>query len=211
MHPSFWYENYTIRSGGMMIDNANKIIGVARIRQHRIMSNLCKPPKQVEFLKMECYPGFSLHQADTGDYWSGWKSLSPGKGYDRMNYIWKYATEYVTDTLGTIGISTIVVIYLTKFFKGYIATYSGGGYVAFLGRTFSNSFRNFQKLLETLWFDDRTRAVFIEFLAYNANYNVFIAVNLLFEQSASGYNWKTLQVSKIWTTFLYLKGTQVKK
>ena len=38
--------------------------------------------------------------------------------------------------------------------------------------------------------------MFIEFLTYNANYNVFNAITLLFEQSVTGYTFKRVEVSR---------------
>ncbi|XP_044256753.1 uncharacterized protein LOC123006379 [Tribolium madens] len=187
LHPTNWYTNFTIPPSGMMIDNANKVIGVPRIRQHRIMANACEVPAQMDFLKMHCHPEFSFQDAETGDFLPKWATASRGAEYDRLKSIWKYATETETETWGTIG---------------WIGTYSGGGYLAFLGRTLFNSYANLQKMFDMKWLDYQTRSVFIEFLTYNANYNVFVAVNLLFEQSATGYTSTILQINVVRMLFV---------
>jgi hypothetical protein len=66
--------------------------------------------------------------------------------------------------------------------------------VAYLGRNLRNSYLNFKKIVDKFWVDRRTRGFFIEFLAYNTNYNLFNAVRLLFEQSATGYISNTIEV-----------------
>lgn len=78
---------------------------------------------------------------------------------------------------------------------GKISTYTGGGYVGYLGRTLHNTYANFIHFLKKYWLDRNTRSVFIEFLTYNVNYNIFNAVRLIFEQSATGYSVKTINVS----------------
>ncbi|KYB28219.1 uncharacterized protein LOC107397705 [Tribolium castaneum] len=182
IHPTIWYTNFTIPPSGIMIDNANKVIGVARIRQHRIAANACEVPAQMNFLNMSCQPEFSFQDAETGDFLPKWAISVTGVEYDRLKKIWKYATQSETETWGTVG---------------WIGTYSGGGYVAFLGRTLRNSYANFKKIFDMSWIDHQTRSIFIEFLTYNANYNVFVAVNLLFEQSATGYTSKILQINVV--------------
>lgn len=63
-----------------------------------------------------------------------------------------------------------------------------------MGRTLYNSYANFRKIVKKMWIDQKTRAIFIEFLAYNANYNVFNSVRILFEKSATGYVDKRIEV-----------------
>lgn len=76
-----------------------------------------------------------------------------------------------------------------------IATYSGGGYVAFLGRTLINSYINFQNIVKQYWLDSKTRSFVTEFLLYDANHNLFAGVMLLVEYSATGYISKHVEVT----------------
>lgn len=73
--------------------------------------------------------------------------------------------------------------------------YPGGGYLAFLGRNLYNSYINFQAMVLKSWIDQKTRSIFVEFLVYNVNTNVFNTVTLLYEQSATGYVHQTINVS----------------
>jgi len=52
--------------------------------------------------------------------------------------------------------------------------YSGGGYVAELGLTLNQSMGMVKYLVENLWVDVHTRAVFLEFAVYNPTVNVYV-------------------------------------
>ncbi|VEN49201.1 unnamed protein product [Callosobruchus maculatus] len=67
-----------------------------------------------------------------------------------------------------------------------MGTYPGGGYIAQLGRTMKNSLINLQYLHRNHWIDNMTRCVFLEFLLYNANANLFSQVQSKFEINLSG-------------------------
>ena len=51
--------------------------------------------------------------------------------------------------------------------------YSGGGYVAELGHNLQEARAVIGELIEHRWLDDYNRVVFIEFLMYNPNINLF--------------------------------------
>lgn len=59
---------------------------------------------------------------------------------------------------------------------GLLTTYSGAGYYQDLSRTKEGSADILAELMENLWLDRGTRAVFIDFSAYNANINLFCVV-----------------------------------
>ncbi len=71
---------------------------------------------------------------------------------------------------------------------GNFATYSGGGYVAGLGRSMQSAMTVFDELVENRWIDDNTRVVFIEYLVYNANTNLFGISMSIVEFVESGGN-----------------------
>ena len=54
-----------------------------------------------------------------------------------------------------------------------MATYSGGGYVANLGHTIEEAKKMIDELIDHRWLDEYSRVVFIEFLTYNPNINLF--------------------------------------
>lgn len=65
--------------------------------------------------------------------------------------------------------------------------YPPGGYMVPLGRTTTNIHINLEYLQTKNWISKETRAVFVEFLAYNVNYNVFNSISIVFERTAIGF------------------------
>jgi hypothetical protein len=197
LQPVRWYGNFVVSDPALMLDMTNKYIGVARLRQQRIKANVCRIAEPMKFLNISCHPELSLHLMETRRYGYGWGHFSEYLKFDRLRSIWQYSPEHKTGTFGTFGkyLALHSRIHGSVFFPGEFSVYPGGGYVGYLGRTLYNSHANFRKLAQKFWVDHKTRNVFIEFLTYNADYNVFNSVKLLFEQSASGYSFKNVEVS----------------
>lgn len=103
IHPTYWYGNFAIIYPGLTIDVGNKMIGVVRIRQQRMIARSCKLADQMKFLNMTCWPKFSLFWMETKTHSYGWKDYAPYMAYDRMKTIWEYKTEAETNTLPYIG------------------------------------------------------------------------------------------------------------
>ena len=59
---------------------------------------------------------------------------------------------------------------------GQVATYGGGGFVKNLGSSRAESAAIVQYLIDNLWIDRGTRAVFLDFTIYNANINLFCQI-----------------------------------
>ena len=68
---------------------------------------------------------------------------------------------------------------------GYTTTYPGSGYVWVLGSTLEEAKEALAELVAARWLDERTRALFVEWTAYNANTNLFCVVTFLLETPAS--------------------------
>lgn len=62
---------------------------------------------------------------------------------------------------------------------GLLATYSGAGYYQDLAKTKEESAAILADLNDNLWLDRGTRALFIDFTAYNANINLFCVIRFL--------------------------------
>ncbi|RZC34880.1 polycystic kidney disease protein 1-like 2, partial [Asbolus verrucosus] len=187
IQPLKWYGSYVISDPGLMIDLNNKYIGIARFRQQRMSSNLCRIAEEMEFTNMTCWPEFSVIHTETRTFGYGWGRFSTYLEFDRLKSIWEYSDQHQTGSLPTFG---------------EFSTYSGGGYIAYLGRTLYNSYANFRKLLSKFWIDDKTRSIFIEFLTYNVNYNVFNSVKMLYEQSATGFIFSDVEVYAVRMIFV---------
>ncbi|KAF5277850.1 hypothetical protein FQA39_LY06002 [Lamprigera yunnana] len=164
IHSITWYGSWNSLEPGLITDFSSKILGVARIRQHRVCTNCCKVPKL--FRNLECRPEFSTSDSDIGEYMEYWKQGNH-TAVPRLADAWTY--QY--DAMKTFG---------------HFMLYPGEGYSAPLGRTTHNSYYNFFYYLQTNWIDANTRALFIEFLLYNVNYNIFHVVTVIAEKSATG-------------------------
>lgn len=80
-----------------------------------------------------------------------------------------------------------------------LATYSGGGYLAELGKTKGEIGNLLTYLSDNAWLDDKSRAVFTEFTAYNTHANFYVMVLMLMEIPATG---GTLVFKRVLTTRL---------
>ena len=59
---------------------------------------------------------------------------------------------------------------------GQMAYYKGGGYVQDLALNKADSLSIIDTLMQNLWIDRGTRAVFVDFTVYNANINLFCVI-----------------------------------
>ncbi len=67
---------------------------------------------------------------------------------------------------------------------GALDSYSGGGYVFLLNGSTQQVTSSLQQLQIDGWIDRNTRAVFVEFSAYNDQQNLFVILQLLIEISS---------------------------
>ncbi|XP_044753714.1 uncharacterized protein LOC123313081 isoform X2 [Coccinella septempunctata] len=173
-----WYGTYAVRDPGMTVDYANKMLGVVRIRQHRSQRHSCYVPEPMSFLNLTCVADYfrSQTQEDFGEEWNEAED-PPTEG--RMKNIWRFSPSNETGSSAYIG---------------KLGIYPGGGYVAFLGRGMKNSLVNYAYLRECGWIDMMTRSIFVEFLLYNANFNIFNAVRYTIEKSSLGYLKKEVDI-----------------
>ncbi|XP_074031697.1 location of vulva defective 1 isoform X14 [Leptinotarsa decemlineata] len=166
-----WYGKYVIKDPGMTIDNNNKYIGIARLRQLRSTNVSCMVVSPMEFVTQKCIHEFS-EGPEYEDFSETWGHDENSDEFSRMDQVWNYNAYTVTGSFSYVG----------KF-----ATYPGGGYVATLGRTMKNSLTNLNYIFRNKWIDRFTRCLFIEFLLYNSNSNLFQSIVIKFEISTSGF------------------------
>ncbi|XP_036087305.1 polycystic kidney disease protein 1-like 3 isoform X4 [Rousettus aegyptiacus] len=151
---------------GFITDGNSFLLGNVLLRQIRIpgaiaFPNRVSPQEQVK----------PSHQdlEDTKNYGVNWRP--PETNTTPSDSIWHYQNQ---KTLGGYPI------------RGEFATYSGGGYVVRLGRNSSTAIRVLQHLEHSHWLDRCTRSLFVEFVVFNANVNLFCAVTLILESSNVG-------------------------
>ncbi|KAG5864193.1 hypothetical protein JTB14_020375 [Gonioctena quinquepunctata] len=166
-----WYGKFISNDPGMTIDNNNKYIGIARLRQHRSDNHSCVVQPRMSFLTKHCISPYT-DGPEFGDFSEGWGNSRESDKFARMDSVWKYQPPQITGTFSYFGEFEI---------------YPGGGYVTTLGRNWRNSLLNIQYIYRNNWIDRYTRCLFIEFLMYSPNSNLFQSVTVILELGSSGY------------------------
>ncbi|MGH0116953.1 UNVERIFIED_CONTAM: hypothetical protein FKN15_026647 [Acipenser sinensis] len=157
---SKWYNDKPLDLGPQsFIYYDNMLLGVPRIRQLKVLNNSCKVHKNFRNEINGCYDVYYEDKEDINPF-----GLINGTA-------WNYFPEKKLNGSSYWGILT---------------TYSGSGYYQDLNMTKEESAYLLQNLKDNLWLDRGTRAVFIDFTAYNANINLFCVIRLVVEFPASG-------------------------
>ncbi|CAH1956466.1 unnamed protein product [Acanthoscelides obtectus] len=176
-----WYGRYVVDSPGMTVDQANKYIGVARLRQHRSVQDKCPEYFNKSVDEIDCV-GYFFGMGEKRWFDVGWTPLAEKYRngiLGRQDPVWRYQSALKAGTVAYVGL---------------MGTYPGGGYIAPMGRTIQNSFVNLQYLQRNHWIDNLTRCMFVEFLLYNANANLFGQVQSKYEVSLSGIVYETQDI-----------------
>lgn len=156
-----WYNNQNISADDLgYIYYENKLLGVPRMRQLKVMNGSCQVHPDFQDEITACYDSYSKDKEDTAPF-------------GKMNSTaWIYQTEDELDGSSHWGLLDV--------------TYSGAGYVQDLLTTKAGSLALVEDLKNNLWLDRGTRVVFIDFTVYNANINLFCVVRLVVEFPATG-------------------------
>ncbi|KAK2824027.1 hypothetical protein Q5P01_021202 [Channa striata] len=177
-----WYNNQSLDNGDQsFIYYENMLLGVPRVRQIKVMNNSCKVPKDFKYEIAGCYDVYNTKKED-------------GHSFGLINgTAWTYHTEKQMN-----GSS----------YWGLLATYSGAGYYQDLSPTREESAVMLADLMDNLWLDRGSRAVFIDFSTYNANINLFCVIRLVVEFPATGgaipsYQIRTVKLIRYVTTWDY--------
>ncbi|XP_015203008.2 polycystin-2-like protein 1 [Lepisosteus oculatus] len=157
---SKWYNNQSLSNGPhSFIYYENMLLGVPRVRQIKVQNNSCKVHRDFRADILGCYDVYDPQKEDTVAF-----GLINGTA-------WQYHTEDQMNGSSQWGL---------------LATYTGGGYYQDLKMTRDESADILMTLKNNLWLDRGTRAVFVDFSAYNANINLFSVISLLVEFPATG-------------------------
>ncbi|KAM9192129.1 LOW QUALITY PROTEIN: polycystin-1-like protein 3 [Dugong dugon] len=153
---------------GFTTDANSFLLGNVLLRQIRSVDAMLFPSSI--FPQEQMKPSHQ-DQEDTKHYGVNWGP--PDTNITHSNSIWHYQNQ---ETLGGYPI------------QGEFATYSGGGYVVSLGRNSISPVlllcfsRVLQHLKQSHWLD-HTKSLFVEFVVFNANVNLFCVVTLILESS----------------------------
>ncbi len=160
---------------GFLSDFSSRLLGFATLRQVRVENKDCKVLNQMANTYGQCYPEANLLNVDKKNYDYAWKELNttyePPNGMGAIYNAFKYQTS--EKLKGSP-------------YQGTYATYGGGGHVYELRGELKYLIGNLTLLQKSNWIDKSTRAVFIEFSAYNPNINLFVVTTMLLEILPSG-------------------------
>nr|XP_020644031.1 polycystic kidney disease protein 1-like 3 [Pogona vitticeps] len=143
----------------MAMDGNAFLVGSVRLRQIRTAA--VAPPKPGPFVLLDPDEG-----KETAPSWG--PSSRRGGAHET---VWVYQSE---TTLQEYPI------------WGKMGLYPGSGYVADLGTNASHAARVLCYLERNKWLDRHTQAIFVEFVVYNVNVNLFCVVTLILENNGLG-------------------------
>ncbi|XP_049720726.1 polycystic kidney disease protein 1-like 3 isoform X1 [Elephas maximus indicus] len=168
---------------GFITDGNSFLLGNVLLRQIR-NADTALFPRRVS--PQEQMKASHQDQEDTENYGVNWGP--PDTNTTQSDSIWHYQSQ---ETLGGYPI------------QGEFATYSGGGYVVRLGRNSSTALRVLQHLKQSHWLDQHTKSLFVEFVVFNANVNLFCVVTLILECSKLGAFFTSVRLDSLislWTS-----------
>ena len=125
----------------------------------------------------ECYGGYSsTSESKTAFNKPGWKPADNTTNEDELFRLcpkpWRYQDPEETDTFPKWG---------------QFSFYPGGGFVADLGYENATGFSIIEALQKNSWIDRQTRAVILEFSAFNPSSNLLVIGTYFYEIKESGY------------------------
>ncbi|KAF6202567.1 hypothetical protein GE061_002965 [Apolygus lucorum] len=200
LHQVKWYNNKTLKVErserradpnsprfqsqvkGFVKDYTNKLVGVPRLRQLRILDTRYNKKKIARILsRYYQYPGrghYNRFDVDKNNYLPSWVPYNGYHGF--LQQAWAYYTSEMTKTGTTYGYSWI--------------QYSGGGHVIPLSWNLGYSLRRMKFLELSSWVTNRTRCIFLEINVYNNNMKHFSVMRFVIETLPSGIYWNRPQM-----------------
>jgi len=170
---------------GYIGDFTSRMIGYAILRQVRVKNNSCSVSSKFKNLINTCYSD-SFFKMDSKDYSFNWTSFNSSYTPDiDMSNTYKSFQHMSASSLDDYP-------YMTDF-----NTYLGDGYVFNLTGSLNELQSNLTLLQKLNWIDKQTRAIFIQFLLFNPNINMFAYLNILFEILPSGNMINSIQIDTI--------------
>ncbi|KAF5402954.1 Polycystic kidney disease protein [Paragonimus heterotremus] len=167
-----WYnQDPPIYQRGFFEDRVNRIIGYGLMRQLRVKPNSCNVYPLAKPLIKNCYDSYDMFTQDEQAYGVGWIPFHGDSRHNNSMQEFQYTSTSVLE-----GVP----------YRGEMGWYSGGGYVHMLRGSEQDMLKNLNFLQSNNWIDFGTRAVIVQFTAYNPNVNLFAIVTALVELPGLG-------------------------
>ncbi|XP_075392848.1 polycystin-1-like protein 3 [Tenrec ecaudatus] len=162
---------------GFITDGNSFLLGNVLLRQIRMPGAVLSPSRVSP--QEQRKPFYQVLEA-TENYGPAWGP--PDTNIPPSDSIWHYQSQ---ETLRGYPI------------QGEFATYSGGGYAVKLGRNSSTATKVLQSLKQSHWLDRHTKCLFVEFVVFNANVNLFCVVTLILETSDVGAIFTSIRLDSL--------------
>jgi len=148
----------------------NRLFGIARVRMNRVkeMSSACGVQDNFQEYFPKCWGGYSAEAEDTEPF--GPISVIGGPMF--------------THSPDAVSMAQY----------GWLASYSGGGFMETMDGNYSNSLRTLADMKEHGFVDQATRAVWFEWTIYNLNLGLYAVCRITFEISPVGGWLKTFDI-----------------
>ena len=184
-----WYNGDNVTTYGL-IYYENKLLGVPRLKQHRVKKNSCKVHKMFKNTIKECYDSYSFFNEDDMPF-GKYRDYQKNAAMNDTAFYYKPALELKAPIV-----------------SGKISTYSAGGYVKNLDAFKDSSKAILDDLKLNTWLDRSTRVVMLDFTVYNANINMFCQIRLIVEFPTTGgaipsWEFRTVKLIRYVTPFDY--------
>lgn len=92
-----WYDTFYTKDPALLPDINNKVLGIARLRQHRVERKSCPIPQYADELNLTCLADFTASDESREEFQEYWKPKVVQVEYNRLIDFWKY---------GVVGDST---------------------------------------------------------------------------------------------------------
>ncbi|CAH1259009.1 PKDREJ [Branchiostoma lanceolatum] len=186
LHDVELYNETPLSRPGFLEDTSSFIVGHPRLRQVRVSpGGNCDVPAPMVTVTTDCDNPYGLLDSDDNSYDFGWTPHNVT--FDVSN--WRNASDqHMPWIYQPASLSAAVPD------SGEHGTYYGGGYMVQLSNSSAADLAMIDGLQKMNWIDDNTRALFIEFIVYNANANLFAVFNLLAEFTNLGKSYPQCEI-----------------
>lgn len=157
-------------------------------------SGTCKVNKWFEDHFAECNDFYSMMTEDTKFYATGWENGRKKPANKAEGDMFRFLASKSDHTHTSWHHMNAFEAHHMLPIIGTFSTYSGGGYVMNLSRSLEDANVIVDRQQASSWLDTYTRAVHVEFVAYNPNINIVAAVTITFELPPMGGVFKSDEV-----------------
>ncbi|XP_013386005.1 uncharacterized protein LOC106155635 isoform X1 [Lingula anatina] len=177
---------------GFLADYQSYRVGAPRLRLVRTKPGKCAYP--ISKMLKECRESYSMFGEDEDSYQKGWKPLNTSDPTMQADNYWRFRDSGETDGYPVFGLLTM---------------YGGGGYVAELGTSMESARTAIKELYDNRWVDRYARALFVEFVVWNPNVNLFAISSIAIEFPESGGAWpfykvQILRLDRYYGTYMFV-------